>query len=78
MLMFYVIISDGESCGVYSVLVRKPEGKRPLRKPRRTWQDNIKIDLQEVGHGGMDYIHRAQDSGRWRAPVNAVINLRVP
>ena len=63
---------------VYSVLVRKPEGKRPLRRPRRTWEDNIKIDLQEVGCGDMDYIHGAQDRGRWRALVNAVMNLRVP
>jgi hypothetical protein len=78
MLTFYVIISNGESSGVYSVLVRKPEGKRPLRKPRRTWWDNIKIDLQEGGCGDMDYIHGAQNGGRWRALVNAVMNIRVP
>jgi len=59
------------------VLVGKPEGKRPLRKPRRRWEDNIKMDLQEVGCGDMDCIGLAQDRYRWRALVNAVMKLRV-
>ena len=56
----------------------KPEGKKPLGKPRRRWEDNIKMDLQEVGRGGMDWIEMAQERDRWRAVVNAVMNLRVP
>ena len=56
----------------------KPEGKRPLRRPRRRWEDNIKMDLQEVGRGGMDWIDLAQDMDRWWALVNGVMNLRVP
>ena len=60
------------------VLVGKPEGKRPLGRPRRRWEDNIKMDLQEVGCGGMDWIKLAQDRDRWRELVNAVMNLRVP
>jgi hypothetical protein len=68
----------GEGRGVYMVLVGKPEGKRSLGRPRRRWEDNIKIDLQEVGYGGMDWIELAQDRDRWRVLVNAVMNLRVP
>jgi hypothetical protein len=64
--------------GVYRVLVGKPEGKRPLGRPRRGWKDNIKMDLQEVVCGGMDGIELAQDRNRWRALVIAVTNLRVP
>ena len=56
----------------------KPEGKRPLGRPRRKWEDNIKMDLQEVGCGGMDWIELAYDMDRWQALVNAVMNLRVP
>ena len=64
--------------GVYKVLVGKPGGKRLLRRPRCRWEDNIKIHLQDVGCGGMDWIDLAQDRDRWRALVNAVMNLRVP
>ena len=67
-----------ERRGVYRVLVGKPEGKRPLGRPRRRWEDNIKTNLQEVGCGGMDWIDLAQDRDRCRAVVNAVMNLRVP
>ena len=67
-----------EGRGVYRVLVGKLEGKRALGRPRRRWEDNIKMDLQEVGCGGMDWIELAQDRNRGRALVNAVMNLRVP
>ena len=56
----------------------KTEGKRPLGRPRRRWEDNIRMNLQEVGCGGVDWIELAQDRDRWRAVVNAVMNLRVP
>ena len=68
----------GERRGVYGVLVGKPEGKRPLWGPRGRWEDNIKMNLPDVGCGGMDWIEQAQDRDRWRALVNAVTNLRVP
>jgi len=64
-----------ERRGVYRVLVGKPEEKRPLGRSRRRWEDNIKMDLQEVGCGAMDWIELAQDRDRWRALVNEVINL---
>ena len=68
----------GARRGVYRVLVGKPEGRRPVVRPRRRWEDNIKVDLQEMGCGGMDWIDLAQDRDRWRAVVNVVMNLRVP
>jgi len=68
----------GEGRGVYGVLVGKPEGKRPLGRPRHRWEDNIKMYLQEVQCGGMDWIELAQDRDRWQALLNAVMNLQVP
>jgi hypothetical protein len=68
----------GERRGAYRALVGKREGRRPLERPRRRWEDNIKMDLPEVGWGGMDWINLAQDRDRWRAVVNAVMNLRLP
>jgi len=68
----------GERRGVYRVLVRKPERKRPLGSPRHRWEDNITMDLQEVGYGSMDWIDLAQDKDRWLALVSAVMNRRVP
>jgi hypothetical protein len=67
----------GEGRNVYRVLVGKPEGKRPLERPRRRWEDGIKIDLREIGWGCVELIHLAQDRDRWRAVVSAVMNLRV-
>ena len=66
----------GEGRGVHRVLVGKPEGKRPLGRPSRRWEDNIKMDLQEVRCGFMDWIDLAQDKDRWRALVNAVMKVR--
>ena len=67
-----------ERKGVYSVLVGKPEGNRPFGRPRRRWEDNIKIELQEVGYWCMDWIELAQDRKRWRALMNALMNFWVP
>ena len=68
----------GEDTGVHRVLVGKPEGKRPLRRPRHRWEDNIKIDHPEVGGGRGDWMELAQDRDRWRALVGTVRDLRVP
>jgi len=68
----------GEEKGVYRVWVGKPEGKRPLARPRRRWVDNIRMDLQEVGCGYMDWIGLAQGRNSWRMLVSAVMNPRVP
>jgi hypothetical protein len=70
--------TNGERRNAYRILVGKPEGKRPLGRPRRRWVDNIKMDHREVGWDGMDWIDLAEDRDRWRAYVNAVMNLRVP
>ena len=67
----------GERRGLYRVLVGKPEGKRTLGRPRRRWEDSIKMDLQEVGCEGVDWIVLAQDRDKWRAVVTAVMNFRV-
>jgi hypothetical protein len=68
----------GERKGAYRALVGKPEGRGPLGRPRRRRENNIKMDLRVVGWGGMDWIDLAEDTHRWRAVVNAVMNLRVP
>jgi hypothetical protein len=67
----------GEERKVYKVLVGKPEGKRPLERPRRRWEDGIRMDLREIGLRGVDWIRLAQDRDRWWAVVSAVMNLRV-
>ena len=86
LILFYAFLSRwagnvarmGEEKGVYRVLAGKPEGRRPLGRPRHKWVHNIRMDLQEVGCGYMDWIGRAQDRDRWRTLVSAVMNLRVP
>jgi hypothetical protein len=70
--------TDGAKRNAYRFLVGKPEEKRPLRRPRRRWVDNIRMDLGEVGWGDVDWISVAQDRNRWRAVVNAILNLWVP
>jgi hypothetical protein len=69
--------TNGEKGNAYRLLVGKPEGRRPLGRPRRRWLYNIRMDLVEVGWGGMDWIGLAQDKDRWRALVNSVLNLQV-
>jgi hypothetical protein len=68
----------GEESGVYRFLVGRPEGKRPLGRSRRRWEDNIKMDLREIGINGENWIQLAQDRVQWQACVNTVMNLRVP
>jgi hypothetical protein len=68
----------GEKRNAYRILVGNPEGKRPLGRPRRRWEDNIRMDLREIGCGGMDWIDLAQDRDQWRTLVNTVMNLRIP
>jgi hypothetical protein len=68
----------GEVRNAYSILVGKPEGRRPLGRPRHRWEDNIGMDLRDIGFGDVNQIHLAQDRDRWRALVNTVMNLRVP
>jgi hypothetical protein len=68
----------GEVRGAYNILVGRPEGRRPLGRLSRRWEDNIKMDLREIGFGDVNWIHWAQDRDRWRALVNTVMNLRVP
>jgi hypothetical protein len=68
----------GEGRGVYRVLIGKPEGRRPLERPRRRWEDNIKMDLREIGIDEANWIQLAQDRVQWRAFVNTVVNLRIP
>jgi hypothetical protein len=72
------VASIGEGKGVYRVLVGRPEGKRPLGRPRCRWEDNIKMDLMEMGIDGTNWVQLAQDGVQWRAFVNTVMNLRVP
>jgi hypothetical protein len=68
----------GEVRGAYNILVGKPEGRRPLGRPRRGWEDNIKMDLGDIGFGDVDWIRLAQDRDRWRTLVNTVMTLQVP
>jgi hypothetical protein len=68
----------GEGRGVYRVLVGRPEGKRPLGRLRRRWEDNIKMDLREIGIDGANWIQLSQDRIQWRACMNAVMNFRIP
>jgi hypothetical protein len=68
----------GEKWNAYRILVGKPEGKRPLGRPRRRWVDNIKMDLREIGWDSVDWIDMAQDRDQWRALANTVLNFRVP
>jgi hypothetical protein len=68
----------GEKRNVYRMLVGKPEGKRPLGRPMRRWENNIRMDLREIGWEGVDWIHLALDRDQWWAVVNMVMNLRVP
>jgi hypothetical protein len=68
----------GEVRGAYNILVGRPEGRRPLGRPRRRWVDNIKMDLRKIGFGNVDWIHLSRNRDTWRALMNTVMNLRVP
>jgi hypothetical protein len=70
--------TKGEKRNAYRILVGKLEGKRPLGRPRRRWEDNIRMDLREIGWGGMDWIDLAQDRDQWKVLVNMAMNLQVP
>jgi hypothetical protein len=70
--------TNGDNRNAYRIFVGKPEGKRPLGRPRSRWVDNIKMDLREIRWDGMDWIDQAQDRDQWRALVNTLMNLRVP
>jgi hypothetical protein len=70
--------TNGEQKDAYRILMGKPEGKRPLGRPRCRWEDNIKMELKEIGWGGMDWIDLAQDRDQWRALVYTIMNLWVP
>jgi hypothetical protein len=70
--------TNGENRNTYTILVGKLEGKRPLGRPRHRWEENIKMDLREIGRGGINWIDLAQDRDQWRVYVNTVMNLRVP
>jgi hypothetical protein len=70
--------TNGEKRNAYRILVRKPEGKRPLRRPRSRWVDDNEMDLREIGWDGIDWIDLTQDRDQWRALVNTVMNLQVP
>jgi hypothetical protein len=72
------VVHMGEVRGAYNILVGRPEGRRPLGRPKHRWEDNIKMDLREIGFGDVDWIHLVQDRDRWWAVVNMVMNLRVP
>jgi hypothetical protein len=72
------VASMGEVRFAYNILVGRPEGRRPLGRPMCRWEDNIKMDLREIGFGNVDWIHLAQDRNRWQALMNMVMNLRVP
>jgi hypothetical protein len=68
----------GDVRGAYNILIGRPKGRRPLGRPKRRWEDNIKTDLTEIGFGYVHWINLAQDRDRWRALVNTIMNLRVP
>jgi hypothetical protein len=78
LVVLYLVAHMGEVRGAYNILGGRPEGRRPLGRHRRRWEDNIKMGLREIGFGDVDWIHLAQYRDRWRALVNTVMKLRVP